>query len=253
MWLNLMICKGMTWQGLVFIIGILLPRWFDLKWVSGRAWSLDVFGEHVLNRLRHCGGDRWNALWRHCLFLRGGKDGCDSKWTSLQPRTSKKCTGLHWYRENLKRLAELRRQKDPSGRSSQRNSRLARWIQQGEELRQKFDVPLQQPDLLESLGKLVPWFWKWLCICWCRCCALIFLYLLWFLFIGLERLKLNILEFGLTIYMYLSATHADTCRYYFATICNEMRSHHYHTPVAGGIMWDYVDNCSHMCTDFWGL
>ena len=105
----------------------------------------------VLVFTRLCGGDRWNALWRHCLWLRAGKDGCDAKWMPLRPKPSRKhgVAKFHWYRENLKMLAEMRRQRDPAGRAGRRNSRLSRWIEQGEELRKKFQVELTEPDLLE--------------------------------------------------------------------------------------------------------
>ena len=102
--------------------------------------------------IRQCGGDRWNALWRLCVFLRCGRDGADAKWIPLRPPQRNPRGVTHWYRDNLQKLAMQRRMDDPSNRAGQRNSRISRWIQQGEELRKQFQVELTEPDLLEFLG-----------------------------------------------------------------------------------------------------
>lgn len=67
----------------------------------------------------------------------------------LAPKIQRRGDVKHWYRENLKRFAATRREQDLSGRSGQCSSHMAHWIEQGQVLRQKFDVQLTQPDLFE--------------------------------------------------------------------------------------------------------
>ena len=64
---------------------------------------------------------------------------------------------LNWYQLNEKKLAQLRRESETALRSSNRSSRMSRWIEPGEALRKQFSVPLRQPDLIVNLNVLISW------------------------------------------------------------------------------------------------
>ena len=98
--------------------------------------------------VRQGGGDRWNSLFRFCLYLRSWPDGCDAMWIKGKGRSSRVAG---WYQRNLSQLAALRREQDPGERQGARSSRFQRWVSQGLEQRQKISGDLTQPVALESL------------------------------------------------------------------------------------------------------
>lgn len=98
---------------------------------------------------RHCGGDRWNALWRFCTFMRCGHDGADSKWISKQPR---KTGAKNWYQHNLHLISRAALEEKPTVRQGTRSSRYDRWVSQGKEQRAKISASLSQPNCLQPLG-----------------------------------------------------------------------------------------------------
>ena len=114
---------------------------------SDKPWSNSTCHSFPL---RQVGGDRWNALFRFTVFLRSIPAGSDTTWVKTPAHRRKR--ELNWFQLNEQKLARLRRESESALRESTRNSRMARWVMQGEELRKQFSVPLTQPDLIELLS-----------------------------------------------------------------------------------------------------
>ena len=101
--------------------------------------------------LRHCGGHRWNNLFRFCVFLRCAPFGSDSRWIPVSPKKTR-CRARGWYQQNLHALSQAALSQRPTVRNGARSSRYARWVAQGEELRKKIAGNLELPTTMELLG-----------------------------------------------------------------------------------------------------
>lgn len=106
------------------------------------SWNLDSFD------LRHCAGDRWNALFRYTLYLRAWPHGCDSQWIKGRPRKH----GGGWHQHNCHVIARVAAQRNPTIRQGSRTSRFDRWVQQGQLQREKLSPSLEQPETLQQPG-----------------------------------------------------------------------------------------------------
>lgn len=111
--------------------------------------------------LRSAGGDRWNNLWRLCLFLRTAPHGCDAMWIK-NPRAPRK-RQLNWFQKNTMMLRAAQA-KAVESRDRVRAGRLERWIQQGQKLRAGFKAQLEEPDTLAPLILHVYSFVRSLCL-----------------------------------------------------------------------------------------
>lgn len=100
---------------------------------------------------RHVGGDRFNAVFRLCCYLRTAPGGCDTKWIKV-PSCQRLGRKPHWYQNNLAKLAQIRLAESITTRDRVRAGRLARWLEQGQKLREQFSVGLSQPLCLQLPG-----------------------------------------------------------------------------------------------------
>ena len=97
---------------------------------------------------RNEGGDRWNSLWRLTVYLRCQPFGVDRQGVKHPHLMGRKRRALNWYQRNNATLKQMR-EKDACVRDRLRAGRLQRWIQQGQRLRNSFEIPLAQPEVLE--------------------------------------------------------------------------------------------------------